>query len=91
MSLSHKIKALRAKPQHVRERILLVSLAILAPVLLGLGAVAFMYERSQVHTETVIDFKELGNYFSGTVSDLKGTAAGFKSGMSSGSDPVASQ
>ena len=91
MSLSHKIKTLREKPEHVRERILIVSLAIIAPILIVCGVCAFMYERSHTISQQVIDLKDLGNYFSGTVQDIKGPADTFKSGEQTATDAVSGQ
>ena len=59
MSLSSKIKAI-----HVRERMLIVSLVIIAPILVAGGVLAFVYERDTAEHEQVIDLKAIGKYFS---------------------------
>jgi hypothetical protein len=41
MSIHSKIAKLRQKPQHVRERILLVSIAVAAPILLTIWFATF--------------------------------------------------
>ena len=91
MPLSHKLKELRAKPQHERERILVISLAICVPILLAGGVLAFIYEREHTSTVDVVDFKKLGAYFSGSVQDIRSTVSGIKAAPQTGGDPVATQ
>ncbi len=67
MVLSRKIHALRQKPQHVRERILLICLIILVPLLLVGGYFAFRYERAHAKRGSSNEmFKNLGAVFSNT-------------------------
>ena len=79
MVLSRKIHALRQKPQHVRERILLTCLIILVPLLLVGGYFAFRYERAHVKRDSSTSmFKNLGAFFSNTAQDVKQGVSDFK-------------
>ena len=91
MSLSTKIKALREKPQHVRERMLLVSLCIIAPLIIIGGVLAYIYESSHTKTEDVINFKTIGGYFSGTMQDIKGAMPGSDASDQAATGPTAAQ
>jgi hypothetical protein len=44
MSLSTKLQELRKKPQHIRERYLLVAMAVIAPVLFTVWYATFKFE-----------------------------------------------
>ena len=46
MSLSKKLDAIRKKPQRVRERYLLMSMAVLTPVVLTIWYASFRFETS---------------------------------------------
>lgn len=84
MVIAKKIHALRQKPQHVRERILLTCLIILVPLLLIGGYFAFRYERAHAKrgSSTSI-FKNFGSFLSNTVQDAKQGVSDFKQGSSS--------
>lgn len=88
--MSTWIQRLRQKPQAVRERMLMVTLVIAAPVLLGIGTLVFMHERSGRTYEQVISAKNLSAYFSGTFSQFKEAKSSFKSTVRQG-DSVATQ
>ena len=90
MSLRSHIKKLREKPQAVRERILIVTLAILAPLLLAGGVFAFLYERKGEIHEEVFSAKNLSEYFSGTTKEFKQIQNPFKA-TPVPTDPVATQ
>ena len=91
MSIHHRIKALREKPRHVRERMLVVALAVLAPVLLACGVWAFLYERAHTAHEETVNFKTLGAYFSGTVQDAQTGTAAFTAALSGTASAPAAQ
>ncbi len=58
MSLSKKLAAIRKKPRRVRERYLLVAMAIVAPVLFIVWFVTFHYDASTSGTGF---FKSIGD------------------------------
>ncbi len=91
MSLSSKLKSLRAKPQHVRERMLIIALAVVVPVIVAGGVIAFIYEHDTTPHEQVIDLKAIGAYFSDSAQGAKGIVSGVASVSASGSDGTATQ
>ena len=41
------IHAIRSKPKHVRQRMLVVCMIVITPILLAGGVLAFIYERNR--------------------------------------------
>jgi hypothetical protein len=61
MSIQSHIKKIREKPQHEREKMLVIAMAIAAPILLTLGITIFLYERSGHTYSEWNGLKNLGN------------------------------
>jgi hypothetical protein len=72
MSLSKTIQNLRQKPEGVRQRILLITMVIIAVIVFAFWIFIFRFERSSVQgsSSTVNFFKSIGGSISKTVQDI---------------------
>ncbi len=74
MSLSRKIASLREKPEAVRTRILIVSMAVITGIVLTGWFFVFRLERGSSNQDTGAVtgfFKSVGSSFSSTFGQLK--------------------
>ena len=64
MLFKKTIEKIRQKPQHVRERILLVSMAVFIPIILTVWYATFQFES---HSSGISFFKGIGSTISNTL------------------------